>query len=118
MFCAISIFWIFKDKVSIGENKVISFLAKTSLGVYMIHENSLPGGSNSLLWCSIFHLNELFFSEYIFEGYYVLDVMVVHMVYVGIETVRIKFVVEKYWEEIYIDKICKKIDGIYQLQLK
>ena len=58
---SISLFWIFY-MMNLKSNRFINKAAKCVFGIYILHENQVLSGENSLLWCQFFRLNESFYT--------------------------------------------------------
>ena len=58
---SVSIFWMFYI-MDLKNNKAVNKAAGCVFGVYILHENQVLSGKNSLLWCQIFRLNKHFYS--------------------------------------------------------
>lgn len=58
---AVSLFWKFLN-MKIKSSQVINKIATSVFGIYLVHENHIMSGDNSLLWCQISNLNDAFYT--------------------------------------------------------
>lgn len=123
---AMSLFYIFKNNIKIGYIKIINLIGKSTLGVYILHENILMRGggilnenlqlsSSSFLWDGIFKMDKYYLSP-MFGIYLIGSIFLVFAICSLVELLRIKFVDNMIIERIKpLDKVCKQMDIWYQL---
>ena len=116
---AAALFYIFKClNGRYFETGAIKRLSQATLGVYIIHENLLFRGSKgepALIWDSIFHVGDTFYTSNMFCLRVVLAVVIVYGACVLIENIRIEIIDKKVIENIgWLDRICKRIDEYFQ----
>ncbi|MBB5218413.1 acyltransferase [Treponema rectale] len=113
---AISLFF-FAKKYWKFKNRIINFIAKTTLGIYIIHENPLMyfNKNEPFLFCRLFKIGK----HSILNTYpiYLLSVVIlVFFICSVIEAIRILLIDNTVFKKgLWIDKVCKKIDNWYSL---
>lgn len=123
MILGMAIFYIFKNHVNIGSNKIINTISKTTLGIYIIHENMLLRGNTSnsqpsLIWNNIFHVESYYETGY-FIFYYLGICILTFLICFVLEKIREKIIDENILGRIkIIDKMCNKFDNWYSLEKK
>lgn len=114
-FLSFCIFYIFKNYLVIYSS-FINRIAKTMLGVYLLHENLILrgyNGCNSFLWHDICKLNDSFSSVF-FPLIYISKVLAVFGICIFLELIR-EVIIDKllldkikFWNSIF-DKIDRKV---------
>lgn len=98
-------------------NQRLNRMAKSTLGVYIIHENLIFRGDankDSLLWIGFLEFNKWFNDSYWFVLYYSGCVVLVFFSALFMEMVRSFFLDKILFDKLrFVDRICKKIDSIY-----
>ena len=119
---AVALFYIFKNHVKIGNSNIINTISKSTLGVYIIHENMLLRGSwanstQSILWNNIFHIKKWYETNY-FVLYYLGICILTFIVCVLLEKIREKIIDENIFKRIkIIDRLCMKFDKWYNFDM-
>jgi len=118
-YMAISLFYIFKNYVTIGYSKVVNLAAKSTLGIYILHENILMRGGReeqiSFLWDSVFKMDK-YYSSSTFGVYMIGAVFLVFITCSLIEILRMKIIDNMIINKIKLfDKTCNQIDSLYKL---
>ena len=115
-FFAISLFF-FAKKYWNFKNRIINFIAKTTLGIYILHENPLMyfNKNEPFLFCRILKIGE----HSVLHTYPLYLLAVVFLVFTIcsiIEAIRIILIDNTIFkEDNWINRICKKIDNWYSL---
>jgi len=108
---SISMFLIFKN-INIGKNKYINYIASSTFGVYLLHDNNI---SSDIMWLDLFKA-KLFYNTnaLIFLLHVTSVVMILFVVVMIIEIPRKK--AEKYVLNFkWMNYICNRIDSWYVL---
>lgn len=87
---AIFLFYIFKD-LKIPHSKLINTIARSTLGIYLIHENPSLG---RILWDRILHVDVVYYRK-LYILYILLSVIVIWAMCLIIDIIRIR-ILEKY----------------------
>lgn len=121
---AISLFYIFKNYVNIGYRKIINEIAKTTLGIYILHESWLfvlymQGKSchtGGLLFEYFLKCGKYFYNSRYFGLYFLLVVVGIFTFCSIIEYVRIYIFDKKLiGNDRLLNSFCQKFDNWYKL---
>jgi hypothetical protein len=86
---AIFLFYIFKN-LNIRSSKLINTVAKTTLGIYLFHENPVLG---KILWDDILKINKVYYSPF-FILYFLVSILSLFIIGILIDILRIKLLEE------------------------
>lgn len=124
---AMSLFYIFKKYIKIGFVKPINEIAKTTLGIYILHESWLfvlymsekSLYSGGLLFEHFLKCGEYFYNSKFFGLYFLAVVFGIFIVFSIIEYIRIWLIDKQLFGKLtFFNQICEKFDKWYKIEEK
>lgn len=113
---SISLFYYFKYHIHIKSavlSKFITNISKTTIGIYILHENGILG--KSIIWHKWLKLDVVFRKNQFFYIYFIGSVLIVFIICTIIEMIRMKLIDEYFFKKHTkkLDDLCGKFDNYY-----